>query len=43
VNYRLMPIPPKNEKMQAVHVHLLHLNEHVTHEHWDDRLRVPNH
>lgn len=35
VSYKLCPIPPKNERFQAVHVEIVHLAE-GTHERWDN-------
>ncbi|CAF4604563.1 unnamed protein product, partial [Rotaria magnacalcarata] len=29
-------MPPKNEKMMAVHIKLLHLAEGVKHESWEE-------
>ncbi|XP_048762226.1 calcium-regulated heat-stable protein 1-like isoform X2 [Ostrea edulis] len=35
VTYRIILIPPKNEKKQAVHVKITHLAPGVSHEKWD--------
>lgn len=36
VTFRKMLMPPKNEKVMAVHVRLLHLAEGVKHESWEE-------
>jgi hypothetical protein len=36
VSFRKMLMPPKNEKMMAVHIKLLHLAEGVKHESWEE-------
>lgn len=33
-----MLMPPKNEKMMAVHIKLLHLAEGVKHESWEEAI-----
>ncbi|CAG5129932.1 unnamed protein product [Candidula unifasciata] len=35
VTYKTVLIPPKNEKLQAVHVVITHLKPGVLHERWD--------
>ena len=41
VSYKTHLIPPKNEKMQAVHVEIVQPAEGVKHETWDsDALRT---
>ena len=35
VTYKVCKIPPKMEKVQAVHVKITHLVEGTTHETWD--------
>ncbi|XP_013383373.1 cold shock domain-containing protein CG9705-like [Lingula anatina] len=35
VTYQVVHVPPKNEKFQAVHVHITNLVQGVTHEKWD--------
>jgi cold shock CspA family protein len=41
VSYRLCPIPPKNDRVQAVHVHILNLCPE-THERWDSPCPSPS-
>lgn len=36
VTFKKMLMPPKNEKIMAVHIKLLHLAEGVTHESWEE-------
>ncbi|PAA94216.1 hypothetical protein BOX15_Mlig011599g1, partial [Macrostomum lignano] len=36
VEFRMIPIPPKNEKYQAVHVRIIHLAPGVTHHKWSE-------
>ncbi|CAF2749171.1 unnamed protein product [Rotaria sp. Silwood2] len=36
VSYKKMLMPPKNEKVMAVHIKLLHLAEGVKHESWEE-------
>lgn len=36
VSFKKMLMPPKNEKMMAVHIKLLHLAEGVKHESWEE-------
>ena len=36
VSFKTMLMPPKNEKMMAVHIKLLHLAEGVKHESWEE-------
>ncbi|KRY84134.1 tRNA-specific adenosine deaminase 2 [Trichinella pseudospiralis] len=43
VTYKLCPIPPKFEKMQAVHVVLRNLVPGVKHERWDQPISHPCH
>ncbi|KRY35504.1 tRNA-specific adenosine deaminase 2 [Trichinella spiralis] len=43
VTYKLCPIPPKFEKMQAVHVVLRNLVAGVKHERWDQPISHPCH
>ena len=38
VSFKKMLMPPKNEKMMAVHIKLIHLAEGVEHESWDEAL-----
>jgi hypothetical protein len=35
VTYKTVYLPPKNEKLQAVHVAITHLKPGVLHERWD--------
>lgn len=35
VTYKTVLIPPRNEKIQAVHVKITHLKPGVSHEKWD--------
>ncbi|CAF3134360.1 unnamed protein product [Rotaria socialis] len=36
VSFKKILMPPKNEKMMAVHIKLLHLAEGVKHESWEE-------
>ncbi|CAF1597136.1 unnamed protein product, partial [Adineta ricciae] len=36
VSFKKMLMPPKNEKVMAVHIKLLHLAEGVKHESWEE-------
>jgi hypothetical protein len=36
VSFKKMLMPPKNEKIMAVHIKLLHLAEGVKHESWEE-------
>jgi hypothetical protein len=36
VTFKKMLMPPKNEKVMAVHIRLLHLAEGVKHESWEE-------
>jgi hypothetical protein len=36
VSFKKMLMPPKNEKVMAVHIQLLHLAEGVKHESWEE-------
>lgn len=36
VSFRKMLMPPKNEKIMAVHIRLLHLAAGVKHESWEE-------
>jgi hypothetical protein len=36
VSFKKILIPPKLLKYQAVHVKLIHLNQNVPHQHWED-------
>ena len=36
VSFKKMLMPPKNEKLMAVHIKLLHLAEGVKHESWEE-------
>ena len=36
VTFKKMLMPPKNEKVMAVHIKLLHLAEGVKHESWEE-------
>ena len=36
MTFKKMLMPPKNEKVMAVHVRLLHLAEGVKHESWEE-------
>ena len=38
VSYKATPIPPKMEKMQAIHVRIVNPAEGVKHERWDTPL-----
>ncbi|GFN86280.1 calcium-regulated heat stable protein 1 [Plakobranchus ocellatus] len=40
VTYKQVHIPPKNEKLQAVHVVITHLKPGVHHERWDSPVPV---
>ena len=40
VTYKQVHIPPKNEKLQAVHVVITHLKPGVHHERWDSPVAV---
>ena len=39
VKYKRTPIPPKNEKFCAVHVHIVHPAEGVKHETWEEAVQ----
>ncbi len=36
MTFKKMLMPPKNEKVMAVHIRLLHLAEGVKHESWEE-------
>ncbi|PIO24472.1 hypothetical protein AB205_0165920, partial [Aquarana catesbeiana] len=38
VTYKMCPIPPKNQKFQAVEVILTHLSPHTKHETWSGQI-----
>ncbi|XP_014780438.1 calcium-regulated heat stable protein 1 [Octopus bimaculoides] len=38
VTYKAITIPPRHEKLQAVHVQIMHLAPGVSHERWDSPL-----